>query len=131
MEIMKAEDLRKMMEDKFNNEDIKKMALEHTAERIMSNIKFIAENRAKYSYLFDIENHIKYLDMNTYNDNNVSKILLYLQFITNCYEIGDKDEYLNFTSKLQQIFIDAGYAIIQKNNMYKFTINWKKNNIEE
>lgn len=129
IEIIKAEDLRKMMEDKFNDEEIQKLSLEYMAERTMSNIKFVAE-RAKYSYMFDMEKQVKYLDLNSSDINNgLDKILSHLQFIMNSYNAGEKDKYLNFVSKLQQLFIDAGYTISQEEGIahkYQFTISWNK-----
>ena len=129
-EIMKAEELRKSMEEKFYSEEVKKLALEVVTDKVMRDIKKAAEINTLYFYEFNLDNIIHYMDISAQSTtDNYYKVFRHLTYLKNCSEAEDKGKYQIFVSQLQLVFIDAGYNLIQdegSKNRYKFTISWNK-----
>ena len=130
MEIMKAEEVRNIMEEKFYNSEIRNLALEVVTDKVMSDIKKAAEINTMYFYEFNLDNIIHYMDINSQSTtDNYYKVFRHLTYLKNCFEAEDKGKYQIFVSQLQLKFIDAGYNVIQDEglkNRYKFTIGWNK-----
>lgn len=134
MEIVKAEELRKSMEEKFYNGELRNLALEVVADKVMRDINKAADN-ALYFYEFNLENIIHYMDISAQSTtDNYYKVFKHLTYLKNCFEAEDKGKYQIFVSQLQLMFIDAGYNLIQDEglkNRYRFTISWKNKKKDE
>lgn len=135
MEIIKAEELRKTMEEKFYNGEIRNLALEVVTDKVMRDIKKAAEVDTLYFYEFNLENIIHYMDISAQSTtDNYYKVFRHLTYLKNCFEADDKGKYQIFVSQLQLAFIDAGYNLIQDEglkNRYRFTISWKNKKDEK
>lgn len=135
MEIIKAEELRKTMEEKFYSTEIRNLALEVVADKVMRDIKKAAEVNTLYFYEFNLENIIHYMDISAQSaTDNYYKVFRHLTYLKNCFEADDKGKYQIFVSQIQLKFIDAGYNIIQEEglkNRYIFTISWKNKKKDE
>lgn len=135
MEIIKAEELRKTMEEKFYNGEIRNLALTIVTDKVMRDIKKAAEVDTLYFYEFNLENIIHYMDISAQSTtDNYYKVFRHLTYLKNCFEAEDKGKYQIFVSQLQLAFIDAGYNLIQDEglkNRYRFTISWKNKKKDE
>jgi hypothetical protein len=128
MEIKTAEEIRKAMKDKFENNG--QLAFENICDSIMKKIEISALKNSRFFTVYDFERQLEYLERSLIKEGAEEKIIGYLKFILNSYKNkSDKELYNAFESQVVNLLIVKGYTVEKEEgllNRFKITIRWDK-----